>query len=103
YSIYRMRADGSQQERLVENAAFLTLSPDEEWIYYRLNTDSMTLYRMRIDSSEKQPLTQVEDTVGVLGWVPGLDLPFNAMTPFSGGVVMLLGGMFSRRFTRRRF
>jgi hypothetical protein len=69
FSLYRMNADGSNQEKLSRGAAFNVII-DGEWVYYVSASDDYLLCRMKTDRSEKRILTEDQvmgfNTIGEL-------------------------------------
>lgn len=74
--IYRMKADGSQQQRLTTNPndeLFPEWSPDGQWIAYEaISNYGFDIYRMRANGSEQQRLTYDEKSNGNPHWSPPL-------------------------------
>jgi Tol biopolymer transport system component len=75
--IHRINVDTLESQNLThsaENDLFVSWSPDREWIIFRSDPDGNTaydLYRMRLDGSDRAPLTQFpDDDVRFQGWSP---------------------------------
>ena len=69
-TIYRMRVNGSQPERLTPPtdppywAQFAAWTPDNQWLLYTFGSN---IFRMRPDGTERQPLTDTDRVESVVG------------------------------------
>jgi dipeptidyl aminopeptidase/acylaminoacyl peptidase len=74
--IYRMRADGSQQQRLTTSSPTNTSpksSPDGQWIVFVSTRDgNQEIYQMRADGTEQQRLSTTPGYEGLYRWSPSL-------------------------------
>ena len=64
YDLYRMRLDGSEQQKLTPSPGDdrnPTISPDGQWIVFDARRDGHEIYRMGLDGSEPQNLTQLPE------------------------------------------
>ena len=63
-AIYRMRLDGSREQRLCREAVGALCVADDGWIYYANQSDQAHLWRMKHDGTERTRLT--DRRVGLL-------------------------------------
>ncbi len=104
--VYRIRNDGYGLQRLTSNQMnerVLGWSPDGEWIIFRAEQGfNSELYRIHPDGSNLEQLTSNNIIEESIVWLPFIGLPFESLTNFVTGIVLVILSVLWMSKLRRR-